>query len=593
MRNGVIHGEALGKAPEAALSGRIPELDGLRGLAILRGVSWGIAVVAGFLQTWAARYTMTADGTCYLDIAEAYLRGDWHNAVNSYWSPFFSWLLALAMSVFHPNPYWESTLLHLVNFTGLLFALVCFEFFFRSFIRHSEEFASSDGSQAPPEVAWWTLGYGLFLSTTLFLLPATDTSPDIWVAAFTYIIAGLILRIRISGGGWMPFALLGFTLALAYLTKTFYFPITFVFLPAAWTAAGNPRATAKQAALALVVFLAVAGPWIFVLSRSRQRFTFGDVGRLAVVITMDRVPQAFFWQGENGTGVPKHPVRLLLGHPRIFEFAKPIGGTYPPAFDGPYWMEGVRLRLSAHGALAVLRQSWGSFFQIWQIQVEYAVLLLGLFIAAVGRGAWRVPLRKQVYLWLPPLVACSSYALVLVEFRYVAPFVLLLWLAVISSFLCARPEVPRRFLFALLLAVFSVTGLKVSKFAVSDLLAIRSNHENVDWEVAQALRNLGLQPGDSVAGLSRVAESQWARLASVKIVAEIPLGNENIFWTADPETKQKVFRILGGTGAKMLITKNPPPSALGECWIPLGNTPFYAYSLAPAGLVMPTVPVQR
>jgi 4-amino-4-deoxy-L-arabinose transferase-like glycosyltransferase len=569
-------------------------INGLRGLTLLRGVSWGIAIAAGFLQTWAARYTMTPDGTCYLDIAAAYLRGDWHNAVNSYWSPFFSWLLALAMSVFHPNPYWESTLLHLVNFTGLLVSLVCFEFFFRSFIRHSEEFASSeDGSQALPEVAWWTLGYGVFLSTTLFLLPATDTSPDIWVAAFTYIIAGLILRIHISGGGWRLFALLGFTLALAYLTKTFYFPITFVFLPAAWMAAGNLRHTLKQATLALAVFLAVAGPWIFVLSRSRQRFTFGDAGRIAVAITMNQIPQAFFWQGENGTGVPKHPVRLLLGHPRIFEFARPIGGTYPPAFDGPYWMEGVRLNLSFRGPLAVVRQSFGTFFQIWQIQVEYAVMMVALIIYSGGRAPWWGLFRQQAYLWFPPLVACATYAIVLVEFRYVAPFVLLLWLAAISSFLYARPEVPRRFLFALVLAVFCVTGLKVSKFAVSDLLAIRSNHENVDWEVAQALRNLGLQPGDSVAGLSRVAESQWARLASVKIVAEIPLGNENIFWMAGPETKQKVFRILADTGAKMLITKNPPPSALSEGWIALGNTPFYAYSLAPAGLVMHAAPVQR
>src|SRR5467141_871457 len=101
------------------LSARILELDSPRSLRVLRGVCWTIALAAGFLQTWAARFSMTPDGTCYLDIASAYLRGDWHNAINSYWSPLFSWLLALAIWIFHPAPYWESTLLHLVNFAGI------------------------------------------------------------------------------------------------------------------------------------------------------------------------------------------------------------------------------------------------------------------------------------------------------------------------------------------------------------------------------------------------------------------------------------------------------------------------------------------
>jgi 4-amino-4-deoxy-L-arabinose transferase-like glycosyltransferase len=582
------------KKPGLELSGALPGLDSRRNLRVLRSISWGIAIVAGFLQAWAARFTTTPDGTCYLDIAAAYLRGDWHNAVNSYWSPLFSWLLALGMWTFHPNPYWESTLLHMVNLAGMLTALVSFEFFFRSLVKHGKDLGvTEDGEHALPEFVWWTLGYGLFLSTTLFLLPGTDTSPDIWVSAFTYIVAGLILRLRAAGSGWRLFALLGFTLAIAYLTKTFYFPITFVFLPAAWIATRNLRKTAKQAAFALVIFFLVAGPWIFVLSRSRHRVTFGDAGKLAIDTVVDQSWQRFFWQGENGSGVPKHPVRQLLTHPRVFEFATPIAGTYPPAFDEPYWTEGVRLRLNFRGPLIVFRQSFGTFFQIWQIQVEYAVLLLALFIAAASRAAWWDLFRQQAYLWVPPLVACASYAIVLIEFRYVAPFVLLLWLATISSFLSLRSEGPRRFLFAVILATFCVTGLKIAKFAVSDLLAIRANHENADWQVAQGLRNWGLQPGDSVAGLSRVAESQWARLAGVKIVAEIPLGEENVFWTADQETKQKVFRLLACTGAKMVITKNPPPGAHNEAWIRFGETSFYGYPLPRPGLLPERFPLHE
>jgi hypothetical protein len=32
------------------------------------------------------------------DIGDAYVRGDWHSAVNAYWSPLYSWFLGLALT---------------------------------------------------------------------------------------------------------------------------------------------------------------------------------------------------------------------------------------------------------------------------------------------------------------------------------------------------------------------------------------------------------------------------------------------------------------------------------------------------------------
>jgi hypothetical protein len=102
---------------------------------------------------------------------------------------------------------------------------------------------------------------------------------------------------------------------------------------------------------------------------------------------------------------------------------------------------------------------------------------------------------------------------------------------------------------------------------------------NVNWQVAEGLRSLGAQPGDRAAGLSRVAEAHWARLARLKIVAEIPLGEEHYFWTATADEKQKVFQIFASTGAKFVVTKDPPTCAAANGWIPLGGTGFYAYRL--------------
>src|SRR3974390_2467265 len=46
----------------------------------VRAITWIIALLAGFLQTWSARFALTPDSTHYLDIASAYLRSDWHGA---------------------------------------------------------------------------------------------------------------------------------------------------------------------------------------------------------------------------------------------------------------------------------------------------------------------------------------------------------------------------------------------------------------------------------------------------------------------------------------------------------------------------------
>jgi len=546
----------------------------------LRTLFWLITLSAGFLQVWAARFWISPDGNNYLDVASAYLRGDWTHAVNAYWSPLFSWLLALCLGLFRPSSRWESTLLHLLNFVALLLALRSFEFFFQAFLRAQKTLGWTGDAEEPlSDLGWWALGYGLFLSTSLYVLSVSATTPDMFVAVFTYLIAGLILRIWAQRGGWLLFAALGFTLGCAYLTKTFYFPMTFVFLPTAWLATENPRKTLKQAVLGFAVFALAAGPWIAVLSRAKNRVTFGDVGKLNFAMMIDQIPQPFFWQGENNTGTPKHPVRQLLSKPRLYEYAVPVGGTYPPAYDTSYWMEGVRPHFGLRGFLRVLRQSAGTYFQTWLLQLEFSVALLFFLILACQKSGWSVSLSQQSYLWIPPLVGCSAYAIVHVEFRLVAPFVLLLWVAAFSTLLGTSLQISRRVALALIFAVLAVTGLRVAKSMASDFAAILSRQVNVNWQVAEGLQVLGVNPGDKISGLSLTAEVHWARLAGVKIVSEIPLGDGNIFWMENPEGKRKVFQVFAATGAKVVVTKDPPLSAVNEGWVPLAGTGFYAYRL--------------
>lgn len=551
-----------------------------KNLRRLRAAAWLITISAGFIQAWASRFSISPDGISYLDITSAYLNGERSHAINAFWSPLFSWLLAVCFGIFRPSAYWDTTVIHLLNFVGLLLSLLAFEFFFRTFVRLlSQRYVAQEAEEPLPEFAWWMLGYALFLSTSLLVLTLVNTTPDVFVAVFTYLAAGLLLRIAINGGGWRLFVAIGFTLGIAYLTKSFYFPMGFVFLLVAWLAAGDLRKTIKQAAVGFLAFILVAGPWIGVQSRAKNRLTFGDAGKLNFAIFYDRIPRFLFWQGDNESGVPAHPVRQLLVKPHLYEFGTPIGGSYPPAFDPSYWMEGVRTRFRWPSLLLVLRQSAGTFFQIWALQVEFAVGLLILFFFLPSKLEWFLALRRQFYLWLPPLIACFSYCIILVEFRYVAPFVLLLWVAGFASLLSVKSQLTRHLAVAVVISALTVACIRIAKSTVSDIAVILAEPENIDWHVAEGLRSLGVQPGDKVAGLASIGEVHWARLAGVKIVAEISSGDENAFWTAKPDEEQKVLGVFSSTGAKFVVTKNPPTCAQANGWIQLGDTEFYAYKL--------------
>lgn len=59
-------------------------LDSGRAIPYIRAAFWTATAIAGFVQAWSVRFTINPDGNSYLDIASAYLRGDYANAVNAY-----------------------------------------------------------------------------------------------------------------------------------------------------------------------------------------------------------------------------------------------------------------------------------------------------------------------------------------------------------------------------------------------------------------------------------------------------------------------------------------------------------------------------
>jgi hypothetical protein len=58
------------------------------GAAVFLWIVLGVLFLPLFLPL------LNADGTSYISIAEKYARGDFRNAINGYWGPLLSWLMA-------------------------------------------------------------------------------------------------------------------------------------------------------------------------------------------------------------------------------------------------------------------------------------------------------------------------------------------------------------------------------------------------------------------------------------------------------------------------------------------------------------------
>jgi hypothetical protein len=569
--------------------------DGKRLRRRLRVACWLLAAMCGALQAWNYRYDIKdLDGISYLDVGDAYFRGDWGTAINGYWSPLYSWLLGLAVLALRPSPRWEYSAVQLVNLAVYLCAIGCFEFFLRAVIRYHRGRptpAPSGGPASLPEWAWLALGYPLFVWSSLFWIYRWMQCPDMCVAAFVYLAAGLLLRIRAGATGWLPFAALGAVLGFGYLAKTAMFPLAFVFLLVAMLSAGSLRRAVRGVLIALAAFLLVGGPFLVALSKTKGRVTFGDVGKIAYAwyINQTGVRHWPHWQGESaGGGTPKHPARKLLEGPTIYEFATPVGGTYPVWYDPSYWCEGMTvsfdLRQQAEYSLLGSARFYSDFF-VFSPQCALIVGLLTLCLMSGGGRPCVKGLLRQWGLLVPALAAMAMYGLVHLETRYVGPFVLLFWFGCFSGVRLPDRRGSRRPMGAVIVAMAVVMALAIGISTARELRwgAGASSPDAsavAHWQVAEGLRQRGLRPGDKVAVIgSGMEASRWARLARVQIIAELPWQEQDRFWAADEPVKSRVIGAFAKLGVRVVVAREEPGGAPMTGWQRIGDADWYAYFL--------------
>jgi len=567
--------------------------DELQAETKTRLLFWCLAMLLGGAQAWLARARMSCDTISYLDMGNYLRHGHWSQIVNGLWNPLYAGLLGLTMALFRPSIYQEYPLIHALLFFVFLFALASFEFFLRELILLRQEHESAQELKTPVWV-WLTIGYTVFLWSSLQLIGVGEENPDMIIAAFFFLACGFLVRIRRGADGWSTYLDLGLILGLGYLTKSVMLPISFICLGAAWLLGRSLRSGIPRVWAALLIFLAVAGPFIAALSIAKARFTFGETGRYNYAVHVNMVPPVH-WQGENkANGLPAHPTRKIFDRPATFAFENPVGGTYPVWYDPSFWYEGIRLHFDPR---VEVKTMWKNVR--WEIELFF--YLNGSFAAAwfllfyvSGKNLHVLSdLRVFWFLLAPAIAALLFYSLVHWEWRYVSPFVTV---TIVCGFLSIRlPDATEsRRLFAAVAVLLSIMlvcpfgpGSIRLKSGLFDFLDPSREDPNSDQEVAAEMQKIGLHPGDAVTSLwfSNLGMSEWAHLAGLRIIGEVyywpdrPETLVNDFWQADSLTQAKVIEALKSTGARAVISPEAPRGSASAGWVRVGITKYYVYWL--------------
>ena len=531
------------------------------------------------------------DGTSYLDMAGGAIHDSpWVLLKNAYWSPGYPAILALMMAVVRPAVAAELRAVYTLNWLIFLFATACFSRLLWTFLQwlrfNSWPELAGDGALFKAVVCF---GYAFFLlsnmNQTLWYI-----TPDMLLQGLVYLSAACGLRLFLPASSWKHSVALGLTLGLGYLAKAAMFPAAFLLLGILFLKPPKDALGRRHTAIALACFSLVAAPLVLSLIHEKHRYTFGDSGKLNYGWFVNGNPPYAGWIGQPPeSGIPAHAPRKISEAPLILEFRTPVSGTLPLWFDPSYWWEGLRAPVS-------IRRQWTAVFRplkqvhSWQtifLALAAALAPLCLLSLRVRKVIRRGGLTSILILW--PAAVCLMHSLLLFTYRFLIGYLVLAGIGAAALLLQLLPSAARvRVLLAaaLLLALAGAVRLRpIVQEAVSSAgrpsLPLEDDKDNAPTStaIAQGLARLGVRPGDEISVVGHSLDSYYARLAGVRIVAQIWEDPDKIAGLSASRVHE-VLAQLRQIGVKALVSRTARPGFINdEGWVSIPNTRIYVRML--------------
>jgi hypothetical protein len=271
-----------------------------------------------------------------------------------------------------------------------------------------------------------------------------------------------------------------------------------------------------------------------------------------------------------------HPTRKIFSDPAVYEFSSPVPGSYSPWYDPSYWYDGARPHFVLKDQLWALFRAANVYFKILSKSGALWVVLVAFLVVRKKLVAWGKFCPGAWLVVLPSIAAMAMYSLVLVEFRYVAPFelMLILWMvARLRLLTVAEQRLLQRFQLVVILA----PALTVAGAVAIDLFDAIQNKPYEPCVVAQQLHIMGIPTGTDVGFIGTGLEAYWAHLAGVRIIAEIPPTERQRLVASDAARRHQVLAIFASTGAKAVLTRNADVANPADGWRPIPGTHHFIW----------------
>jgi len=357
-----------------------------------------VYIISAFLLFGYYQYILTSDSVSYITIANEYALQSPY-AINGYWSPLYSWLLAIFV-IFGKTPLY---MLHVAKILSIIIGfitLIGLNLLFSKFISDDKH----------------RLICLIIMVPNILLLALYWVTPDLLLICILLFYFNIIFdpkySTRLLNG--VSCGLLG---SLAYFSKTyafFFFICHFIIFNFYFYLKTNDKIDRKKIKMncfiGLVIFLAVSGVWIGIISDKYNEITLGTSGTYNQAVMGPGPGHPPFYQGLIA---PPNPMaKSSWEDPSYYKITEwnPLGSTQDFIFQLNIIVKNIVKTLEILTGFSVLS----------------LLILLGTLIFIWKNRGDKEAKNKMIYLTVTVFLFIAGYLLIYIDSRYLGIILILI-----------------------------------------------------------------------------------------------------------------------------------------------------------------------
>jgi hypothetical protein len=544
--------------------------DSKKTLDFVRIAFWTTGIAVGAWLTYVTRYYLNSDGLNYLDIGDAVRRGHWDALVNHTSSPAYSVMVAMAQVLLNTSPADELPWLKSINFLLFLSAMASCDLFLHQ-LKEDHIFSEWNLNKEIPYSLIRIVVYCAFFVASLIWIRPRLIAPDMLVFALILVSVSMIFWIKRHPETTGGFLLLGLTLGLSYLVKTYMFLVSFLLILLAMLFVPRWKTALARGSLTIGIVVLISLPFMTALSRDIGRLTYGGAGDYNYAVFV------------AGQGSPKNPPECLTERPETFLSKGTLYSSFASGSDLAKSHEGLRPRFDLRSQITVLGSN------LVATVVDSPWFFLSVLTWNILQLKWAKPRVGSI---IPPSKVCILltiakcgillFCLVVLEMRYIAPFLFLAVPGLAYVWFYGDLEGKDRmlrdgstYLLAVILVVLVGTSAIDQYQRAVQGEGPKQSYKAVleeNQSIARFINSSGYGNEQDVALIEKAAGSiYWARMANVRIVAEVSRTKD--YLDASSQERALLKNKLKDRSIKLLIGKgNEFDSLSSEGWVRIPHT---------------------